>query len=64
MEAEGETMVTIVGFRKLERRAAFEKTLWGMDRHLLSLVVLDFDCDTQGRLRMREVEGWARGRAE
>jgi len=39
-------------------------TRWGTDRHLLSLVLLDFDCGSEERRRMREVEAWARDRSE
>ena len=52
-------------FRRVERPAVGDKaTRWGTDRHLLSLVLLDFDCGSEEKRRMREVEAWARDRSE
>jgi hypothetical protein len=66
MEAENETEVTIVGFRKLDRPAppALKAAKWGIEQHLISLVVLDFGASSKERDGLREVEKWARTRGE
>jgi hypothetical protein len=65
MEAESETAVVLVGFRKVERAAEVSEkaTRWGIEQHLISLVILDFDCSVEDRVRLREVETWARTRS-
>lgn len=66
MEAESETEVAIVGFRRLDRSAppALKAAKWGIEHHLISLVVLDFGGSSKERDGLREAEKWARTRSE
>lgn len=65
MEAESETTVTIVGFRKLERPATVNEKAahWGVEQQLINLVILEFGCRAEERQRLKEVEAWARERS-
>lgn len=64
MEGESETTVSIVGFRKLENPANVNEkvTHWGIEQHLINLVILEFGCRAEERQRLKEVEAWARER--
>lgn len=66
MEAENETEVAIVCFRKLDRSAppTLKTAKWGIEQHLISLVVLDFGGTSKEREGLREIEKWARTRRE
>lgn len=66
MEGESATAVSIVGFRKIEKPGEVNEkaALWGIEQHLVSLVILEFGCSPEEKKRLKEVEVWARAHPE